>query len=108
MPVQQRRGRVRRGGNPLAGGLDQYSQVREERRLINNARHLCPSGVAEVAVEVVLEVGKQLLLAATGLQVAKREFRRVVERLPRGGAEGRALLGDSVLVQHLLRVENRL
>ncbi|WP_287666425.1 hypothetical protein [Accumulibacter sp.] len=40
MPVQQRRSRVRNRGNPLAGGVDQFSQVSEERRLIHDDRHL--------------------------------------------------------------------
>jgi hypothetical protein len=34
-------------GNPLTGGLDQFSQVREERCLINDGRLVCPGGVAE-------------------------------------------------------------
>jgi hypothetical protein len=38
--------------------------------------------VGREAVEVVLEIGKQLLLAAAGLEIAQRELRGVVEGLP--------------------------
>ena len=58
--------------------------------------------VEREAVEVVLEVGKQLLLAATGLEVAQRELRGVVESLPRGVA----LLGDARLVEHFFGLKH--
>ena len=64
--------------------------------------------VGREAVEVVLEIGEQLLLAAAGLQVAQCELRSVVERLSRRVAERGALLGDARLVEHLLGVEHRL
>ena len=64
--------------------------------------------VGREAVEVVLEVGEQLLLAAAGLEIAQRELRRVVERLASGIAERGALLGDARLVEHLLGFEHRL
>jgi hypothetical protein len=48
MPVQQRRSRIRDRGNPLAGGLDQFSQVTEERRLIHDDRPLRPGVMAGV------------------------------------------------------------
>ena len=51
--------------------------------------------VGREAVEVVLEVGQQLLLAAARLEVAQRELRGVVEGLARGIAERGALLGDA-------------
>ena len=38
--------------------------------------------VRREAVEVGLEVGLELLLAGAGAQIAQRELRRVVERLP--------------------------
>ena len=64
--------------------------------------------VGREAVEIVLEVGEQLLLAAAGLQVAQRELRGVVEGLSGGVAERGPLLGDARLVEHLLGVEHRL
>ncbi len=64
--------------------------------------------VGREAVEVVLEVGEQLLLAAAGFEVAQRELRGVVERLAGGIAERGALFGDARLVEHLLGVEHRL
>ena len=64
--------------------------------------------VGREAVEVVLEVGEQLLLAAAGLEVAQGELRGVVEGLARGVAERGALLGDARLVEHLLGVEHLL
>ena len=64
--------------------------------------------VGREAVEVVLEIGEQLLLAAARFQVAQRELRRVVEGLPRRIAERGALLGDARLVEHLLGLEHRL
>src|SRR5438105_1631653 len=47
--------------------------------------------VRREAVQVVLEVGEELLLAAPGLEVAQGETRRVVERLPSGIAESGTL-----------------
>ena len=60
------------------------------------------------AVQVVLEIGQELLLAAPGLQVPQGEFGSVVKRLPGGGREGSALLGDARLVEHLLGFEHGL
>ena len=60
------------------------------------------------AVQVVLEVGQKLLLAAPGLEVAQGEFGGVVEGLAGGGGEGGALLGDARLVEHLLGFEHGL
>ena len=51
--------------------------------------------VGREAVEVVLEVGEELLLAAAGFQIAQGELRGVVEGLARGVAERGALLGDA-------------
>ena len=45
--------------------------------------------VGREAVEVVLEIGEQLLLAAAGLEVAQRESGGVVERLAGGLGRGR-------------------
>ena len=64
--------------------------------------------VGREAVEVVLEIGEQLLLAAAGLQIAQCELRGVVEGLTRRIAERGPLLGDAGLVEHLLGVEHRL
>ena len=64
--------------------------------------------VGREAVEVVLEVGEQLLLAAAGLEVAQGELRGVVEGLAGGIAERGALLGDARLVEHLLGLEHLL
>jgi hypothetical protein len=64
--------------------------------------------VGREAVEVVLEVGQKLLLAAARLEVAQRELRCVVERLARGITQRGALLGDARLVEHLLGLEHLL
>jgi hypothetical protein len=64
--------------------------------------------VGREPVEVVLEIGKQLLLAAARFQIAQCELRRVVEGLPRRFAERSPLLGDARLVEHLLGVEHSL
>ena len=63
--------------------------------------------VGREAVQVVLEIREQLLLAAARFQITQREFGRVVERLRSGTAQGRALLGDAGLVEHLLGFEHR-
>ena len=57
--------------------------------------------VGREAVEVILEVGEQLLLAAAGFEIAQGEARGVVEGLARGSAERGVLLGDIRLIQHL-------
>jgi hypothetical protein len=62
--------------------------------------------VGREAVEIVLEVGEQLLLAAARPEIAQRELRGVVEGLAGGVAERGALLGDVRVVEHLLRVEH--
>ena len=61
--------------------------------------------VLREAVEVVLEIGEQLLLAAAGFQIAQGELGGVVERLSGGGGERGALLGDARLVEHRLGFE---
>jgi len=62
--------------------------------------------VGREAVQVVLEVREQPLLAAARPEVAQGELRGVVERLAGGIAQGGALLGDAGAVEHLLRVEH--
>src|SRR6266542_3694047 len=58
--------------------------------------------VLREAVQVVLEIGEQLLLAATGFEIAKGKLGSVVERLARGRRESGALFGDARLVEHRL------
>ena len=62
--------------------------------------------VGREAVEVVLEIGEKLLLAAAGLEVAQGELRGVVERLAGGITERRPLFGDARLVKHFLGLEH--
>ncbi len=64
--------------------------------------------VLREAVQVVLKVGEQLLLAATGFEIAKGKLGSVVERLARGRRESGALFGDASLVEHLLGFEDGL
>lgn len=64
--------------------------------------------VGREAVEIVLEIGEQLLLTAARFQIAQGEARGVVEGLPRSSGKRSALLGDVRLVEHLLGVEHRL
>ena len=86
---------------PMASALERVELVAELEVLEDVL------DVGREAVEIVLEIGEQLLLAAAGLQIAQRELRRVVERLARGIAERGALLGDARLVEHLLGIEHR-
>ena len=60
------------------------------------------------AVQIVLEIGQQLLLAAARFQIAQGKLRGVVEGLASGIAKRRALLGDTAVVEHLLGVEHLL
>ncbi len=53
--------------------------------------------VRREAVEVILEVGKELLLAAARFEVTDGEFRGVVEGVTRRPAERGPLLGDARL-----------
>jgi hypothetical protein len=64
--------------------------------------------VRREAVEVVLEVSEQLLLAAARFEVAQRKTGCIVERLVGSLAERSALLGDARLVEHLLGIEHGL
>jgi hypothetical protein len=57
--------------------------------------------VGREAVEVVLEIREELLLAPSRPEVTQGELRGVVERLTSGIAQGGALLGDVRLVEHL-------
>ena len=64
--------------------------------------------VGREPVQVVLEIGKKLLLAASRLQIAERELGGVVEGLPGSGAKRSPLLGDQRLVKHRLGFEHLL
>ncbi|EXI68515.1 MAG: hypothetical protein AW07_04380 [Candidatus Accumulibacter sp. SK-11] len=64
--------------------------------------------VGREAVEIVLEISQQPLLAAARLEVAQGETRGVVERLAGGIAECGALCGDARRVEHPARVEHLL
>ena len=60
------------------------------------------------AVEVVLEIGSELLAAGTGAEVVEGELRGVVERLAGRLAERFLLLDDPLLVEPGLHVEDGL
>ncbi len=59
-------------------------------------------------IEVILEVGKELLLTAPRFEIAQGEARSVVKGLARGIAKRSALLGDARVVENLLGVEHLL
>jgi hypothetical protein len=68
MPAEQRRSRIRDRGNPPAGGLDQFSQVSEQRRLIHDDKHLCLIGMAGVLLPPRLSrSGLEFLGRSSGL-----------------------------------------
>jgi len=58
------------------------------------------------AVEVVFEIGEELLLAGAGFEVAEGEFGGVVEGLLGGVTEDGVVLGDAVGIDELLGVED--
>ncbi|BFU91373.1 MAG: hypothetical protein NTAFB01_25600 [Nitrospira sp.] len=64
--------------------------------------------VLREAIEVVLEIGEQLLPAAAGLEIAQSKLRGVVESLARSITERRALLSDACHIEHLLGVQHLL
>ena len=82
-------------GLRLIVGVEELLDQRAERVGLREARDLVAElevvedvlHVGREAVEVGLEVGLELLLAAARLEVAQRELRGVVERLP-GGLRG--------------------
>ena len=84
-------------------GLGEGGELVAEFEIVENVLD-----VRREAIEVILEIGEQLLLAAARFQVAQRELRGVVEGLPRRLAERGTLLGDARLVQHLLGVKHGL
>jgi hypothetical protein len=92
--------------------LDQRAQrvrPREPRDLVAELEVL--ENVLDVrgeAVEVGLEVRLELLLTGASLEVAQRELRGVVERLPGRLAQGLVLVGDLGFVQRGLHVEHGL
>ncbi len=59
------------------------------------------------AVEVIFEIGEELLLAGAGFEVAEGEFRGVVEGLFGGVAEGGMLGGDTGVVEEFHGFEDR-
>ena len=59
-------------------------------------------------VQVVLEVGPELLPTGPRPQVVQRELRRVVERMLRRLPKGHLLFGDPHLVQRVLHVQDGL
>ena len=61
---------------PMRIGLGKCGELIAELEILEDVLD-----VGREAVEVVLEIGKQLLLAAAGLQIAQRELRRIVEGL---------------------------
>jgi hypothetical protein len=73
-------------------GVEEFVDQRAERVGARKRRELITElevledvlDVRREPVEVVLEVGQELLLAAAGLEVAQCELRGVVERLARG------------------------
>ena len=84
-------------------GLGQRGELVTELEVVEDVLD-----VGREAVEVVLEIGQQLLVATARLQVAQREAGRVVERLAGSVGKCGALLGDARVVEHLLGVEHRL
>ena len=103
-------------GAEIDFGIEELADERAERVGLGERGELVAEfevledvlNVRREAVQVVLEVGEQLLLAAAGFEVAQGELRGVVERLARGGGERGALLGDAGLVEHLLGFEHGL
>jgi hypothetical protein len=82
-------------------GARQRGQLIPELEVLQDVLH-----VRREAVEVVLEVRQQLLLAGAGFEVTQGEAGGVVEGLPGGLAQCRSLFGDASLVEHLLGVEH--
>ena len=64
--------------------------------------------IGRESIEVSLEIRLELLLAGPGLEVAQREFRRVVEGLPCLLPERLVLVNDACLVERGLHVEHGL
>ena len=58
------------------------------------------------AVEVVFEIGEELLLVGAGFEVAEGELGGVVEGLVGGFAEGGVLFGDGVGIEELFCLED--
>lgn len=83
--------------------LGQRGQLVAELKVIKNVLD-----IGGEAIQVVLEVGEQLLLTATGLQIAQGELGGVVKSLPGGVAQRGPLLGDLRRVEHRLRVHHLL
>ena len=84
-------------------GLREARDLVAELEVLQNVLH-----VRGEAVEVGLEVGRELLAARPGAQVAQGELRGVVEGLSRRLPQGRLLLDDAGLVEHGLHLEHLL
>ena len=82
-------------------GLGQRLQLIAELEVLEDVLH-----VRREAVEIVFEVGEELLLAASRFEIAERELRGVVEGLASCIAQRRALGRDARLVEHLFDVEH--
>ncbi len=84
-------------------GIDERRDLVAELELVEDLLH-----VRREAVEVGLEVRRSCCALADRLQVAQRERRRVVERLPGGLPQGGVLVGDAGVVERLLHLEHGL
>jgi hypothetical protein len=71
-------------------GVEEFVDQRANRVRLRQRLQLVPElevlqnvlDVGREAVEVILEIGEELLLATARLEVAQRELRRVIEGLP--------------------------
>ena len=103
-----------RGGAQVDVGRGELLDQRAESVGLREARHLVAKlevlqdvlHVRGEAVEVGLEVGRELLAAGAGAQVAQGELRGVVEGLSRRLPQGRLLLDDAGLIEHGLHLEH--
>ena len=84
-------------------GLGEARDLVAELEVLEDVLH-----VGREPVEVVLEVGSELLAACPGAEVVEGELRRVVERLAGRLPERSLLLDDAQLVEPSLHVEDGL
>ncbi len=107
---------VHAGGREVNAGIEEHVDQRAQGVVFGKRGNLVPEleviedvlDVGGEAVEVVLEIGEQLLLAAARGEVAQGELRSVVERLASGRTQGRILGGDLFGIEHALGAEHRL
>ncbi len=81
--------------------LGQTRNLIAELKLLEDVLH-----VRREPIEIRLEVGFELLLVGTSLEVAQRELRCIVEGLSGGLAQWLVLMNDLGLVERLLHVEH--